>query len=624
MPRLAYRLLDPNSGAVVVPNLYHLHQSTWTVRALLAGYPGSSTIGDFSIQLPAPYSEEFKVNAAQYQAILSSANKGIGLKVEGYNGDAVAGTPVLSGVITKMDLPLGAQWVLSGSDTLLWLQQSQLMPGEVLAAPGTGVLPTHGYEIVEALSGTQEVIWDDDFTNWNGGGSGHTSSDYTLSNFSFTSSDPVAGQPALTSTSLQPTDAYALTSTSWNKTTQYAFSTVSIHGSMVAGTAGVGATVSEASIILLSDSTWQNGVLLLVALAGTATAGLFNVTATIYTKSSGTYTLRAGTNTILQNVRSPFSFEVFASIYFNAGRFEVRITINGQDANTLIQGVTVPASGRIGLRFSASTGGSPAVYVNRIQFHGRNGPSIGSAWGTPRFPLGTINTGSAASIASELSPNQATHLDMMTLAASVDGFALRKNPGAGANADSLDYTASPGTDYSASVVFEEGVNIVAQGSTFQNIADLYGTDAKVNGVPGTDSGGSVTWGRIGAAGDMVLTDTSADVGPIGFAFLLLYAKAIQSRKAAPLVAVQLAVARTAELLKANNGWGPREWDTVQVHVPTYVIDHQSAMIVGYTISEASAVVTYYLTQFPESRLPQAPLQAIKRALDYLSTTYKPR
>jgi|SRR5215471_1354709 len=616
---LAYLLRDPNTGVAVVPDLFHLHESTWTVRALLAGYPGSTTIGDFTIRLPAPYSEEYKSHASQYAAILNASNAGIGLKVEGYQGSVNAGAPVVSGVITKMNLPLDGPWELIGSDTLIWLQQSQLLPGEIFAAPMDGVLPTGTLEIVQALSCTQEVVWDDDFTNWGGGGTGHTSADYTLSNFSFTSSDPVNSLPALTSTAITPTDAYTVTSGSWGKLVQYCYSQVSIHGTIVAGSSASNA--GEASIYLFADGAAANGVLIQAFLVA-ASGVLYNLNVAIYTKLSGAYTSQASASGVFTNVASPFPFEIAAVLYENAGVNEIRIIVNGKDTGCVASGVTVPATGRIGLRFSAQSGGSPAVYVNRIQFHARTQP-LGAAWSPPRFAAG-VQVNDGASINQQAPGNNATHLDMLVLAATLGGSQLRKNPGVGAKADSLDYSASPGVDRSAQIVFEEKDNVVANGTTLQNTAELYANETRVNAVPATDSGGTVTWGRIGASGDMVLTDSISDIGAMSYALLIAYAKQVAGRKLDPLTATQVRVVRTVDLLKANAGWGPRECDFVTVNLPTYGVNRQRAQIVGYTITEGDDTVLYFVTQFPESRLAQAALQRIVRSLDYLSQTYQHR
>jgi hypothetical protein len=613
---LALRVLDNHTGAEIVHELAHQHDCRWERRALQQGMPGSSTLGTFTIHSPGgPQSDEFRKRWQDQWTQLA-----IGQRVEGYLGNVVTGSPARSGVVTKIRRSLSGPWEVTGVDSLWMLQQSQMLPGEVFAGPGAGVLPTNGLEIVKALSGTQEVVWDDDFSGWNG--SAHpNSSDYILSNFSFTSADPYRGLPALTSTAVGPTDAFAVTTTSWNANQQYWYSVISIHGTMVGGT---NAVTSEAGILLLADSTAQNDVLLRAQMIANVTfPGTFDILAQIFSRSAGTYTQQASV-TAFSVVRNPFPFEVTAVIYENAGRQELRLLINGKDATAVWNpGSLAPSSGRIGLRFSPGAGGAPAVFVNRIQFHARNGPSLGTAWGTPRFKAGTQSFGAGA-ISHEIAAGGQTHLDMMLLAASLDGFTLRKNPGPGHKGDSLDYAASPGQDHSGKIVLEEGVNIVADGTEVATVPEMFGTDVSAKAIPGGDSGGSITWGRIGAVGDAVLTDTVTDMGVPGYDLLVNYARSIQGRKANPLQAVQVRVIRDATWLSVNNGAGPRELDFVTVLIPTLGVQRQKVQIMGDDFQEGAADTVVYLSALPESAAPNHVLQRIVRPLDYLSTTYQPR
>jgi hypothetical protein len=624
---LAYKLIDPNNNAVVVSDLFHLNNGEWTVRALLPGYPGSTTLGEFSISLPPPYSDDFAKYKYQYNAIFNSTNRGIGLKVEAYLNDVDNGLPVMTGVITKMSLPLDGPWVLHGVDTLWWLQQSQMMPSEIFGAPISGVLPTTGLEIITALKCTQETVWADDFHNWNGVSSpgNLASTDYNIvSGWSFVSSDPYTNQPALVSTSIG--EAVAVTNTGWSYNNQYAFAMISIHGTLEGTQIGTGPG-SVAGIYLLSDSNAQNTLLSQIIMTPLFPVGppFYQVDWQFYDRVGGTYNLEQ-TATVFSTVGSPFPFELTAIFFQGANEFLIGSFVNGKNVGIYIQTLG-PAStinsGRIGIRHTSNTGGGgPACYVNRIEFKARTrGPA--ASWSPDRFAFGTTAAG-GGKLPITLSVSGQTHLDMILLAASLDGFQIRKNPGAGHKADSLDYVASPGVDRSNQILLEENINIIAQGSSLSNVAEVYATDAKVNSIPGGDSGGSVTWGKIGSIGDMVLIDTVTDVGIIGYSLLTSYATAIQSRKGAPIVATQLTVIRTADLLNVNAGWGPRELDFVTIHLPTFNIIRQKAQIVGYKVTEGSSEITYYLVQFPEAKLAQATLQRLLRTSDYLSNTYQAR
>lgn len=619
---LGYRLLDPNTGTVVVPDLFHLHRSRWTVRALTPGMPGSTTIGDFNILLPPPYTEEHGRYRAQYDAILAAQNKGIGLKVEGYLGDVNAGKPIVSGVITKMNLPADGPWELIGSDTLYWLQQSQTLAGETLRNSTTDI------QFLPMLS-TFEVAWDDAFGGWNGSVSPH-SSDYNVSGFSFSASDPYLSKTALTASTSPST---AVTTTTWlsgenftyTVAPQFLTSTVTAFGTLVPGTPGASNVAGTIQVALFSDATCANCTLVALELIQQV-SGQQNAQVSIYTVSGGTVTQVAGPTTVFTALSGPFRFQLSADFAMSYSVFEVRARLNGSDPGCTYTAGANPNSGGVGIRYSFNVGGSPSVYVNYVTFHSRPefNPFPGNPiWGTSRFARGVVTPGPVSMFVLP-TPRAQTNLDVMQQLASFTGNQIRKNPGAGPKADSIDFTVGIGTDYSSAVVFEERVNVVAQGTTVQNVAEVYANDAKLQGIPGVDSGGSVVWSRIGQPGDMVLTDTVVDTGLPGFQMLSAYATAVQSRKSTPLAAVQVRVLRTPELLRANNGQGPRELDSVQVHLPTWAINRQKAQIVGYEVVEGEGEMTYWLTQFPESRMPEAGLQRLVRAADYLSTTYQAR
>lgn len=633
-PRISYLLRDPNTDAVVVQDLVHLHQSKWTVRALRAGYPGSTTLGDFTIPLPAPGTPAFTRFRPQYEAIQSRTSSGIGLKVEGYLGDHADGVPVVSGVVTKMDLPLGAAWSLSGFDTLFWAQQSQTLPGELIALQGE--LTTDAFR---AWLGTMESLWDDDFTNWNGGGVGHVAADYNVSGFSFAAADPVFGKPALVSTGAA--ESYVTTTSSWQVTSlsgtppgTYHQSVTTIHGVLVASTAGPGSAAGQMGIYLIADANPQNAVMAQLVL-NNVSFGIFNVDVAIFTRSAGTFTAQASASSVFTNVLTPFPFElsvVASPVAFGpvSSAWSLRVFVNGKDTGCAVTALGFPplpsGPGRIGLRCSVSAGGSPAMYVNRITFHSRTSAVDGIVWGSFRFPLG--NHTDLGTVPLNISSTGQTHLDALQLVAALDNIAVRKNPGAGMKADSLDYGGggslrSPGTNFSDRVVFRENGNIVANGTVIQNVAEAYSSDVKLNAIPGSDSGGSVTWERIAAVNDMVLTDQVADIGIPSYVLLVAYARAIQARKASPLTAKQVAVLRTPDLVAINDGLGPRELDVVRVVMPTYNLD-QIAEVAGFVLDETSEVQVFFLDDFPADALAEAGDQRFQRALDYLTGTYQRR
>jgi hypothetical protein len=596
---LRYRVVDNNTGNVVIPDLPHLHESSWTVYALQQGFPGSTSIGTFTIPLPPPLSDLYRANQSIYASLAREQ------RIEAFRGDVIDGSTAFSGIITKLPRTL-TSYQIEGSDSLYLLQQSQMFPAEQILAP---FAPHFLYTVFLA---TRECVWDDDFSGFGGGSGPHPSTDYTNSNWNFTSSDPFLGKPAVWASAANPTIAHLATNTTWGVNAQFAPCTITIHGTMVGGSDT--SASSEAGILLLSDSTAANGVLVRALMRQTApSSGLYNIDAQIFTINSGTYTLQAQVQNVFQNLGNTFNFEVGATIYQWGASRVIQCIINGQDTGCQYLTNVLPSSGGIGLRYSEASGqtGSPITYVNRLTFQSRTGN-----WGTNRFAQGTNTTGSMT-VQNSVAASSQTHLDMLLLAASTDGFYLRKNAGFGYKADSMDYEASPGTDLSAEVIFEEGVNVTD--AQVLPVADIFSTDAKVNAIPGGDSGGSFTWSKLANTGDLILTDTVADIGIPGYSLLTQYAKLVQARKVNPMQATQITVVRTAD---TADKW--RELDTVLVHIPTLGIYRQASLIVGYTYTEGSAEQTIYLSQLPSGPGLAQAMRRITGPVEYLSNVLNPR
>lgn len=611
--KLRYRIIDPDTDAEIVKDLFHLGGS-WTVRALRPGYPGSVSLGEFRILLPPRRSDEHATYRKQIDAILGAANAGIGLKVEAYMGSAGGATPVLSGVITGMDLPYDEPWALTGVDTLVWLQRAQLVPGEEGSLLSNAYA---GYSVATAFFGTMEALWDDDFTNWNSG------ANYTASGFT-AATDPLFGEAAIKATSAAT--GSAVSSTSWSDN-QFGANYLLLSAAQVTAwgvavadaTAGAG-TGPAPGLWILSDSTGANAVLVDFLMKQTgAASGAWNIDARVGTWVAGVYTQQTLVSNVFTNVPAVFPFELGCSIYSSfipgpAVRVAFKLFLNGKECATYYDtgGFVIPATGKVGVRFG-SLGGSTEGYFSRLQFQGR----AGSWWGTPRFALGASYTGT--NVAASSGSQGTNHLDWILAAAAHDGAELRKIAGRGKKADVLDYGLALGADLSDKITFGEGGSVVKAVSA--NVAEVYATESRINSVPFGDSGGRVTWGRLHAAGDMVQTETVADVGLVGYEFLTRYGRAIAERKASPLVARQVTVERTAAMTQ-NGGFGPRELDSVRVHLPAYGIFQHKARIVGLTVTEGSPLVTYELDEFsPAARMPA---ERILRSLDYLTTTYARR
>jgi hypothetical protein len=604
--RLSYRAVDVDTGAELISYLPHTGGS-WTVRALQPGQSGAASLGDFAIQLPAPRAGLGR----RYRDQLLSLAKG--QRIEAFLGDSVTGTPAFSGNITENPRRTLDGWEITGKDSLWLLQQSQVIPGEIsLQYPWSGV------NFVKRFSGTHEVQWDDDFTGFGGGTGPHPSSDYNVSGFAYSAADPYLGLPSITSTTTSPTIAYITSKTLFAVGTgPWTWSETRATGTMVAGTDSLQA--AELSIFILADggNPPQNGLMCSAFMRETGVgSGVWAVIATINSLSGGVYSGIIAT-TAFSAVQQRFPCQVSALIYFQNAQYHVKVLVNGKDSGCVWDNPNLSGSGRIGLRHSPAAAGGPIVYVNRLGFQARTSQFEGnSSWGTNRFQPGTQETGTLNGASPIPLANQ-SHLDMINLAAAFDNKLIRKNAGYGFKADTLDYATSPGTDLSSTVTFEEGTNVTA--AEIAPASQLFARDLRINAVPGGDSGGSIWWERIGAAGDIVIRDTVADLGVPGFQLLIMYARAAQAKAASPNLATQLTVTRHADLA---DKW--RELDFVNVNLRSLAIYNQRSQIVGYTYVEGSAEQTVWLSDFPDRALLAAALRRSSAAIAFISGTYQVR
>lgn len=627
---LGLAVLNDDTGAIIVPELVHGHQTKWEVRGPQQGMPGSSTLGTFKVVAAgAPYSPEFRRNKSQWDLIQANWANEVRMRVEGYLGGRVTGQPRFSGIITDMLPALDTPWEIDGVDSLWLLQQSQVLPGETIILGGPGL--SAGFS-AHAFFGTNEVVLKDDFSKWSSGGS----SNYHLTGSFSQTTDPLFGLPAIVGNG---TSDIAITNTTWALNAQWSAATVTLHGVVNAPGPGVSSSTGlfGPGVFVFSDSTSANSVLAdLVVQQVSALSGSYNLSLRIGVFSGGTYTQQAVANNLFTNLNGTFPFELTVILSHSPSgpggqQFFYKAILNGNDPN-VTSGVLPagpPAAGGVGFRHADTVAGFPS-YLNRLEFIARTSGGVGfPGFGTNRFAFG--NSFSGASVGQSATGQGQTHLDVLQLASTFDNVAIRKDPGAGNNSDVINYgggptNPNPGTDFSASVVLREGVNIEAQDTRVASVPELLGTDVRYNSLPGADSGGSATWGKIGNPGDTVLIDTIADVGIPGFMLLVNYARAIQARRVNPLQAVQARVVRDDRWIGApgTNGAGPREWDSVAVEIPTINVPMQVAQIVGYDFEEGAESMVVYFNQLPRAAAPLAPTQRFQRQLDNLGTTYKPR
>jgi len=592
---LNYRIVDSNAGGEVVGDLPHLHRSQWKVRGLQPGVTGSASLGEFTLPLHPPSSNEGRSASAMYDALDK------GQRVEAYWASPGATTPYQSGVITSIERPADGPWVVHGSDTLWWLQQSQLFPGETI---GPGAAPA---KLIQLFSATREVVYD----AWL-----HIGSQNVVSgSISNVTADPQFGLQGISSTGF----AVMLAPTSWSAGAQYNWpshpsdayaSQLSIWGTIAADTNVTNS--GGCGILWLSDATAQNGFL--AEFVTTFVSGTYSVAVKVWTESGGSFTLQGAAGNVFTGLlSSTFPFHFSVTLFQSGSNYMVKCFLNGKDSGLAIPlaslgGIT---SGRIGIRPTSS--GASTQYVNRIRFESRTGQyGTPGTWGTNRFQVGTT-TGTTAVIPQITSQNQ-THLDIIQLAMSLDGFVALKTTGRGYKGDTLTY-GNLGTDRTAQIVLREGENIVAQGTMVGPVADMYSTVTRYSAVPGDSSGGVIEWpgGPIASVGDLVLTDTVTDVAAPGASLQLANAIQIGARKASPLTAYQIGVVRTPDVAEQFG-----LYDRLLVDHPSLRINRQSLQVIGWDFTEGRATMPVYFNQFPMRALPQQGLQRIQRVTEWLA------
>jgi hypothetical protein len=586
-PILAYRIVDQNNGNEIIHSLPHLHQSSWTVNALAKGMPGSAGIGSFSIPCAPIRSDAYMANKVIYDQLV------VGQKVEGYLGDVVAGTPRVSGYITSLDRTLDGNLVITGSDTLGWLQKTQVIPGEFIPFVG----PT-GNDVVALYKDPVRMGFDDSCTSL-GSYTQTPASRWTQT------TDPETGVSAF-NCSTTGSESYVINSTSI-PAIQYQGPSYAIGNFLFqAGTDTT--TGGEASLVIGSDATAANCVFARVN--GYEVGGSsWSFDAEIWTRTASVNTRQLQKVGIMTGLSNQIRVQIILSCYYVGGTIYLHMFVNGQDCgNYVYSNVGTAPSGRIGFRFNANAGGSPNVWAERASFRYRDSS-------VPLFATGTINSSSVV-FANQQHLNGQTNLDMLSMAMVSDGWQVRKNPGAGYRADSIDYAVSPGSDLSSSIVFEDGINLVNLQTTSN--ADVYSIDTRIAATPGMDSGGGVVYpSSSGNTGDLVLTDTVLNAGTVTFAPLIQFGNTVGALKSTPGQAKTAVVVRDAF---TADKW--RELDYVTLHAPLMGLNHQKVLVLGYTLTEGDATQTVMFDQYAFDPAYQA-----RRNLDsarIITAAYKTR
>ena len=594
LAELNIRVVDSNTGTEIISELPHLHQSTWRVRGLQPGATGSAQLGSFTIPLHAPRSNEGHAAKRLYDLLDK------GQRIEAYLSGSGGSVPYQTGVITApFDRTFGP-WVINGQDSLWWLQQSQLFPGEQVG-PSTG--PSR---LVQLFGSTREVVYDS-YAN------ALTTVSGTINNVT---ADPQFGLPGISAAGT----AIAMNQFGggWNANQQYNLPThpsdayasaLTVWGTIFSDTNTTNA--GAVGIFFLADLTGANGYLceVFTAYSGSASTG-YNVGVRLWSETAGVFT-QLSQGTVFTGLQSnTFPYELTCVLFNNNNTgYNFHIVLNGKDTGVGYQTTSLlRSSGFIGVRFSEP--GAFTQYINRLRFESRTGQYGSGTWGTNRFQAGTV-TNTTAVIPFITSQNQ-THLDIIQLAMALDGFVCKKAPGRGYKGDVLTYGLL-GADLSAQVKFVEGENVIEQGTGVFALADLFSNVTRYSTVPGGNSGGTIEWSPIANVGDMALIDIVTDVGAPDSSLQMASAIQVAARKSNPLQAYQVGIVRTSDVAEQFG-----VYDYVQVDLPTLRIYKQKLQVIGWDFKERQGDMPVFLNQFPMQHSKQQPLQRVSRAMEWLT------
>jgi hypothetical protein len=271
-----------------------------------------------------------------------------------------------------------------------------------------------------------------------------------------------------------------------------------------------------------------------------------------------------------------------------------RVLVNGADmgVTTLGRFGRPAAGGKIGFFiYGGNVNGSggppgstlPIAYVSNFTFRSKS-----NTW---------FQQGSFAPATKNLSGivSRHSHLDLLTAAATIEGYVYRDTPGVGS--DRLDWGAAVGADLSADVRFEEGVNLI----DVELEPNMEGLATDVELASGaTSDAASIHWLNIPAARRFgILSEQANSLRTGDFTSDVQFAKALSAFRGTPGLGKTLTVLRD---VGTADRW--RELDFVTVHAPRMGLPNARVQVLGYEFVEGEEIMTITADQFPISM--QAP------------------
>jgi len=299
IPFLEFRVLDPVSGAVIVSPLPHPHQAKCEVRAIQPGTAGSTTIGQWTIPLFPPDSDQGRAALVDYNALV------YGQRIEAYLGELNAGDPKFTGYIVGLPNAMNAHSITVMDST--WLAQRARTDRSLAFNNTTDVLLKNSLKAYGLIYGDDAC---NSFATYTNNGTWTTGSDEGLTGF-------YAGTAG---------DGLVYTNTTYTNA-QYADCVVDgvFH---VASATGVG-NYAEASVI--AAVTDANNLILGQIVCTCVTSTNFTVTANLWTKVAGTYVQRSSIILLTGLTSAHFRCQVRLFGVQSGANYTWRLVVNGFD-----------------------------------------------------------------------------------------------------------------------------------------------------------------------------------------------------------------------------------------------------------------------------------------------------
>jgi hypothetical protein len=589
--RLKILIRDPVSGTVVVPDLAHLTGGFAKCNGIQGAAAGSVAIGSCDFPLIPPGAQEYAVARRDYDLLTYNQ------RIEVYEGK-VAGDPVWTGVITKLPKD-SANFHLGGDDSLANAKKARTGRTEALTLATDKLFRfalrdyslTAGGDPVGTFTGTLGAYV-------NGGGWAIAAHPDDASIQTVQNSDNSGGEKNLTSTVLYGNGTY---------TDCFVEAIFRLTGHTGAGNS------SAALVAAWTDANNMVMGRLFVRYVTTPTVR-WELDAEIWQKVASVWSLKSRVPIVAAPTVMPFLTQLqlsgkrgtLAGTTFTpdpAGPdYMWRLMMSDFDpgCSWVNVGAGAGTSGSYGLYWLSTGGGAPTVYATQLCFANR----------INQFTPGAITAG-VRSVSQVFSDS--TMLDVAVLAAQSEGCRIRKDPKAGLGADLMNFGAL-GSDLTASVLFQEGVNLDTEASKVVPNAQAPTTDEGVLLSAGQSVAG-LHWRNLSPTGIPKygwITENVQAGGISSFLAAQTLGKLLATMKASPGIAKTLRVYRDASTKGKF-----REQDTIQVHSVKLGLIRQAVLVLGWTLWDGETFMDIIGDQYP-ANLPDYQLRQLMQTIDQLA------